>query len=145
MFGRMYSELGGRIGFTLVFIGFNLTFFPQFVMGSQGMPRRYANYVDAFHLYHQLSTIGAFTILAGFLVHLATFIHSLAAGPEAPPNPWGSLTLDWTNTSSPPIEHNFEHEPVVVHGPYDYDNVLPPQTKPGEFILPRPPAVAIKH
>ncbi len=68
-----------------------------------------------------------------------------SAGRKAGPNPWGSLTLEWTNASSPPIEHNFDHEPVVVHGPYDYDNVIPPQTKPGDYILPRPAAVALKH
>ncbi|HMN41301.1 MAG TPA: cbb3-type cytochrome c oxidase subunit I [Phycisphaerales bacterium] len=145
MFGKMYNEVGGTIGFVLVFIGFNLTFFPQFVMGSQGMPRRYANYVSEYQLYHQLSTIGAYTLLAGFLTHLVNFLYSLAAGPKAAPNPWGSLTLDWTNTSSPPIEHNFEHEPVVVHGPYDYDNVLPPQTRPGDYILPKPADVATGH
>jgi cytochrome c oxidase subunit I len=140
IFGRMYSELGGKAGFWLVFIGFNLTFLPQFVMGSQGMPRRYSSYIDGFQIYHQLSTVGSFTLLAGFLVHLATFVHSLAAGRAAAPNPWGALTLEWTNAASPPIEHNFDHEPVVTHGPYDYDDVLPPQTKPGEFILPRPMA-----
>ena len=140
MFGRMYWERGAQIGFWLVFIGFNLTFFPQFVMGSQGMPRRYANYVDEFQIYHQLSTFGAFTLLAGFLTHLAVFVHSLAAGPKAPPNPWGALTLEWTNADSPPIEHNFLHEPVVTHGPYDYDDVLPAQTRPGDYTLPRPPA-----
>lgn len=138
MFGKMYSEPGAKLGFWLVFIGFNLTFFPQFIMGAQGMPRRYANYVEEFRIYHQLSTIGAFTLLAGFLVHLATFLHSLAAGKKAPPNPWGALTLEWTNASSPPIEHNFDHEPVVTHGPYDYDNILPPQTRPGDYVLPKP-------
>lgn len=138
MFGRMYAEPPAILGFVLVFIGFNLTFFPQFVMGAHGMPRRYANYVPEFQIYHQLSTLGAYTLAAGFLVHLVTFIHSLAAGRQAPPNPWGALTLEWTNASSPPIEHNFDHEPVVTHGPYDFDNVIPPQTKPGEYTLPKP-------
>ena len=156
MFGKMYSEKGAIAGFFFVFVGFNLTFFPQFVMGSQGMPRRYASYLAQkaeqgfehpidFTIYHQLSTIGAYLLLIGFLLHLATFLHSLAAGKKAPANPWGALTLEWTNASSPPIEHNFDHEPVVTHGPYDYDNILPPQTRPGDYILPRPAAVAIKH
>ena len=145
MFGRMYNELGGQIGFWLVFIGFNLTFLPQFIMGAHGMPRRYANYVEAFHGYHQWSTYGSWILGIGFLVHLLVFIHSLTAGKKAPPNPWGALTLEWTNASSPPIEHNFDHEPVVTHGPYAYDDILPPQTRPGEFILPKPAATPIKH
>ena len=146
MFGKMYNEFFGKLGFWLVFIGFNTTFMPQFIMGVHGMPRRYANYVDEFTIYHQLSTIGSFILLAGFLVHLFNFIHSLAAGPKAPPNPWGALTLDWTDTSSPPIHHNFAHEPVLTHGPYDFDDVVPPQTKPGEFTMPEPlPAGARKH
>ncbi len=145
MFGKMYNEFWARIAFFLVFVGFNGTFFPQFVMGSQGMPRRYANYVDVFQPYHMASTIGSYVLALGFFLHLLVFLHSLAAGKKAGPNPWGSLTLEWTNASSPPIEHNFDHEPVVTHGPYDYDNVLPPQTAPGEFVLPKPAAVAVKH
>ena len=138
MFGKMYNETYGKIGFWLVFLGFNLTFFPQFIMGVHGMPRRYASYADEFIIYHQLSTVGAYMLLVGFLVHAANFIHSLAAGPKAPPNPWGALTLDWTDTASPPITHNFHHEPVLTHGPYDFDDVVPPQTKPGEFPLSAP-------
>jgi cytochrome c oxidase subunit 1 len=145
MFGRMYNEMGGAVGFFLVFIGFNLTFFPQFIMGAHGMPRRYATYVPEFTIYHQLSTYGSWMLGLGFLVHLFNFVHSLVAGPKAPPNPWGALTLDWTNTSSPPTEHNFDHEPVVTHGPYDFDNTIPAQTRPGEFALPRPAAGGVKH
>jgi cytochrome c oxidase subunit 1 len=144
MFGKMYNEPVAKVGFALVFIGFNLTFFPQFIMGSQGMPRRYANYVPEFQIYHILSSAGAFTLLVGFLIHAANFLHSLAAGKKADPNPYGALSLEWTHTSSPPIEHNFEHEPVVTHGPYDYDHTIPPQTRPGEFILPRKNP-ALKH
>jgi len=145
MFGKMYSEFWARIGWFFVFVGFNVTFFPQFVMGTRGMPRRYANYVDEFQLYHQISTVGAFLLLIGFLVHLLTFIQSLVAGKKALPNPYGALTLEWTNAASPPIEHNFDHEPVVTHGPYDYDDVIPPQTPPGEFALPKPSARPIEH
>jgi cytochrome c oxidase subunit 1 len=137
MFGKHYNETAGRIAFVLVFVGFNLTFFPQFIMGVHGMPRRYANYIPEFQIYHQLSTIGAFTLLVGFLTAAANFVYSLAAGKKADPNPYGALSLEWTHTSSPPIEHNFEHEPVVTHGPYDYDHVIPAQTRPGEFVLPR--------
>jgi cytochrome c oxidase subunit 1 len=138
MFGKMYNEFWGKAGFWLVFIGFNATFFPQFIMGAHGMPRRYASYVDEFQIYHQISTIGSLILAAGFVVHLVNFIHSLVAGPKAPPNPWGGLSLEWTDTSSPPITHNFHHEPVVQHGPYDFDDVYPPQCKPGEFAMPEP-------
>jgi cytochrome c oxidase subunit 1 len=146
MFGKMYNEFWGKMGFWLVFIGFNVTFMPQFIMGVHGMPRRYASYVDEFVIYHQISTIGSFILLAGFLVHLFNFIHSLAAGPKAPPNPWGGLSLEWTDAGSPPTHHNFTHEPVATHGPYDYDDVVPPQTRPGEFAMPAPlPPGSAKH
>ncbi|MHC4976694.1 MAG: cytochrome c oxidase subunit I [Planctomycetota bacterium] len=137
MFGKMYNETGGLIGFALVFVGFNLTFFPQFIMGSLGMPRRYATYVEEYEIYHQLSSLGSFVLALGMVVHLVVFIHSLMSGPKAPPNPWGGLSLEW-ETDTPPIEHNFKHEPVVRYGPYDFDDHVPPQTEPGEFPLPEP-------
>jgi cytochrome c oxidase subunit 1 len=138
MFGKMYNERWAMVGWFFVFVGFNVTFFPQFIMGSLGMPRRYATYVPEFHIYHVISTVGSWMIALGFFIHLFVFIHSLFLGKKAPPNPWGALTFEWTDTSSPPIEHNFAHEPVCTHGPYDYDDVIPPQTAPGEFILPAP-------
>jgi cytochrome c oxidase subunit 1 len=135
MFGRMYNDFWGKVGCGLVFIGFNVTFLTQFVLGTQGMPRRYASYVDEFQTLHVISTIGSFILLAGFLIHLFNFIHSLAAGPKAPPNPWGGLSLEW-HTESPPSEHNFHHEPIVKHGPYDFDDVLPPHCSEKDFPLP---------
>ena len=137
MFGKMYNEKAGLIGCALVFIGFNLTFFTQFWLGTNGMPRRYATYLPEFQPLHVLSTIGSWILAAGLFLHLFTFIWSLAAGRKAPANPWGSLTFEW-DTDSPPIEHNFHHEPVCTHGPYDYDNVVPPRTEPGEWPLPEP-------
>ncbi len=134
MFGRMYNEKWAMLGCALVFIGFNVTFFTQFFLGTQGMPRRYASYVDEFQFLHQLSTVGSWFLLLGFLVHLATFIHSLVAGPKAPPNPWGGLTLEW-DTESPPIEHNFHHEPILKHGPYDFDKTVPPHYDPADYPL----------
>jgi len=145
MTGKMYNETAGRIGWFLVFVGFNSTFFPQFFMGSRGMPRRYASYVPEYEFWHQFSTIGSWVLALGMFVHLFTFIASLVNGRKAPPNPWGALTLEWTHAASPPIEHNFEHEPVVTHGPYDYDTVLPAQTVPGDYVLPRPAAPGSKH
>jgi len=135
MFGKMYSETGGIIGCALVFIGFNVTFFTQFFLGTQGMPRRYANYVDEFQTLHQISTYGSWILLAGFLVHLVTFIASLMSGDKAPANPWGGLTMEW-EVDSPPIEHNFHHEPIVKHGPYDFESVVPPHCDEKDYPLP---------
>ncbi len=137
MFGKMYNEPAAMLGCALVFIGFNVTFFTQFFLGTQGMPRRYSTYVQEFTTLHQISTIGSWILLAGFLVHLATFIHSLMAGKQAPPNPWGGLSLEW-ETASPPIEHNFHHEPVVHYGPYDFDDAVPPFCDPADYPLPDP-------
>jgi len=137
MFGKLYNERWALIGCALVFIGFNMTFFIQFFLGANGMPRRYATYVPEFTSMHQISTVGSWILLLGFLVHLGVFIQSLVAGRKSPPNPWGGLSLEW-ETESPPIEHNFHHEPVVHHGPYDYDDVVPPHCDPAEFPLPEP-------
>ena len=145
MTGKMYNEMAGRVGWFLVFVGFNATFFPQFLMGSRGMPRRYASYVPEYEFWHQFSTVGSWILALGMFVHLFNFLASLVAGRKAPANPWGALTLEWTHASSPPIEHNFEHEPVVTHGPYDFDTVLPAQTRPGEYSLPRPAAPGSHH
>ncbi|HHN78537.1 MAG TPA: cytochrome c oxidase subunit I [Phycisphaerales bacterium] len=137
MFGRMYNEKWGMVGCAIVFIGFNITFISQFLLGMNGMPRRYASYVDEFQMLHQISTFGSWVLLVGFLIHLFNFIYSLIAGPKAPPNPWGGLTLEW-ETESPPIEHNFHHEPLVKHGPYDFEMVVPPHCDAREFPLPIP-------
>ena len=140
MFGKMYSERGAIISALLVFIGFNLTFFIQFILGSQGMPRRYATYADQFTLMHQISTVGSWVLALGLFGHLAVFIHSLAAGRKAPANPWGAMTMEW-EADSPPTEHNFHHEPLCHHGPYAFDDVTPPNCEPGQYPMPKgPPA-----
>jgi len=119
MFGRMYSELWGRVGALLVFVGFNTTFFTQFVMGSQGAPRRSYHYVSQFHPYHVLSTIGAYILAAGFVIIAVNLVHSLFRGRPAPANPWGGATLEW-QTSSPPPHDNFATTPVAGD-PYDVE------------------------
>ncbi len=93
MFGKMYSEFWAKITCAIIFIGFNMTFLPQFVMGSQGMPRRYFNYIDQFQSFHQFSTIGAYIMGVGFLIMAAYMIHSLVKGKPASSNPWGSRAL----------------------------------------------------
>lgn len=119
MTGRMYSETWGRIAAAILFIGFNMTFLPQFVMGAQGMPRRYYNYIDQFQTLHQFSTIGAYTLGIGFLIIAFYLVHSLVRGKKASSNPWNSRALEWM-TTSPPAKHNFDYTPVIIHGPYDY-------------------------
>ncbi|WP_437673712.1 cytochrome c oxidase subunit I [Sorangium sp. So ce131] len=118
--GKMYSERLAAIACVLVFIGFNVTFFSQFVLGSRGMPRRYYNYLDQFQPLHAFSTVGSWILGAGVLVMLICFIKSLRSGAPAPANPWGGLSLEWT-TVSPPITENFVRTPVVTKGAYDFN------------------------
>ena len=118
MTGKMFNDLWGRISCLFVFLGFNLTFLPQFVLGSRGMPRRYAHYVPEFQQLHQLSTIGAYVLGTGLFIALGVLIHSILRGKQAPPNPWGGATLEW-QCSSPPPFYNFPHPPTV-NEPYNY-------------------------
>ena len=124
MTGRLYNERLGKISALLVFVGFNMTFFVQFIIGSQGMPRRYYDYPDMPWLQplHQLSTIGSWVLGVGLLCVLYNGLASLRkGGKRAPGNPWGAVTLDWSMCTSPPDPHNFHRTPLVTHGPYDYE------------------------
>jgi len=121
MFGRMYNERMSRIATILVFIGFNLTFFTQFIMGSRGMPRRYFYYPDEYTVWHIASTIGSYIMASGFFLTAGYMIHSLFKGKKAPMNPWGGATLEWRCSSPPPVE-NFA-TPPVVGDPYDFHQV----------------------
>ncbi|MBL8204798.1 MAG: cytochrome c oxidase subunit I [Blastocatellia bacterium] len=129
MTGRMYNEKLARLACLLVFIGFNVTFLTQFVLGSKGMPRRYYDYLPEFQTLHQVSTVGSWILGLGFLIMVGYLLASLKVGAVAPANPWGGLTLEW-QTSSPPPLHNFEKQPNTKIGPYDYGVPLPPK-KPG--------------
>lgn len=139
MTGKLFSELWGRISCLLVFLGFNLTFLPQFVLGSRGMPRRYARYVPEFQELHQLSTYGAFLLGVGLFIALGVVIHSLMRGKKAPPNPWGGATLEW-QCSSPPPYYNFMHPPTV-NEPYDYTPLEYHGERGWEYVHPTPPSV----
>ncbi len=123
MWGKMYDEFWAAISAALIFIGFNITFFPQFIMGLQGMPRRYYAYLDQYQTMHMLSTFGTWILALGFIVMAIYLIHSLVAGKPAPKNPWYSLGLEWTTTSPPPTE-NFIGNPRMLWGCYDYDRVM---------------------
>jgi cytochrome c oxidase subunit 1 len=122
MFGKMYNEKAALLGVLLVFVGFNLTFFSQFILGSQGMPRRYAEYAPEFQGLHVASTVGTLILAAGLLWVLVYLVHALMTGKKAPANPWGGASLEWA-TQSPPITHNFHEIPVVDAGPYAFPEI----------------------
>ncbi|MDG2143877.1 MAG: cbb3-type cytochrome c oxidase subunit I [Planctomycetota bacterium] len=122
MFGKMYNEFMGKLGAVLIFLGFNVTFFPQFVMGSRGMPRRYANYLPEFQELHQVSTVGAFILGIGVAVGVWTLFSSIFLGKKAPDNPWGGTSMEW-ETATPPIEHNF-HDTPSVKPVYDFSPLV---------------------
>ncbi|MEW6051535.1 MAG: cytochrome c oxidase subunit I [Candidatus Zixiibacteriota bacterium] len=123
MFGRMYNEFWAKVACVIIFVGFNMTFFSQFILGTKGMPRRYHNYLDQYQPLHAFSSVGAWVLGFGFLIFMIYMIHSLMRGRPAGNNPWGVLGFEWETTSPPPPE-NFAKDPVLSHGPYDYDTVL---------------------
>jgi cytochrome c oxidase subunit 1 len=122
MTGRMFNETHGKWGCLIVFIGFNITFFNQFILGQQGMPRRYATYVPQFQQQHVLSTIGSYLIGIGLFWTLFYLLRSLKTGAPAGDNPYGGASLEW-NTQSPPIEHNFHGQPRVDTDPYNFPQI----------------------
>jgi len=127
--GRLYHEWTARIAALITFVGFNLTFFPQFILGYAGMPRRYHVYPQEFQALNVLSTAGASILGLGYLMPLLYLTWSFFRGRRAGPNPWGATGLEW-QTASPAPEHNFEETPVVTTGPYAYDQVAGSQSIP---------------
>jgi cytochrome c oxidase subunit 1 len=119
--GKMYNEFLGKVACGFIFVGFNVTFMAQFVMGSLGMPRRYYTYVAEYQPYHIASTAGSYILAVGFLIMLGYLLHSLVKGRTAPANPWGGATLEW-RTTSPPRYDNFEFTPSVGD-PYDFSDL----------------------
>ena len=119
MTGKMYSEFWGKISAMLVFVGFNLTFFPQFILGYQGMPRRYASYPEEFQVLNIFSTAGASVLGVGMVMPVVYLLHSLVYGKPAGDNPWRLPGLEW-RTSSPPPTENFETMPVVTWEAYEF-------------------------
>ncbi len=119
MTGRMVSEKLARTGWLLIFIGFNVTFLTQFVLGFEGMPRRWAEYPARFQGLNIVSTVGSWLLAAGILVMFWNFARGLFRGEAAPANPWKALTLEWQTASPPPTE-NFAEIPTVTDWPYGY-------------------------
>jgi cytochrome c oxidase subunit 1 len=122
--GRMYPDVWARIAAALIFLGFNLTFFPQFVMGYMGMPRRYAVYPAEFQVLNVLSSAGASILAVGYAIPLIYLIWSMRYGPPAPQNPWGAKGLEWENAPSPPPTENFDVMPVVTEEAYNYQPTM---------------------
>jgi cytochrome c oxidase subunit 1 len=118
--GKMYNETLGKIAVALIFVGFNVTFFSQLVLGAKGMPRRYHDYVDKFTELHAISTYGSWVLGAGLFLVLGYALWSLKYGEDAPANPWAAATLEWTNVAAIPDPHNFHRTPLVTRGPYDF-------------------------
>jgi cytochrome c oxidase subunit I len=117
--GKLYPEAWARFAALVVFIGFNLTFFPQFILGYLGMPRRYHAYPPEFQVLNVMSTAGASILGAGYVIPMIYLVWSMRYGRNAPANPWGSTGLEW-KTSSPPPTENFEVPPIVTEDPYTY-------------------------
>ncbi len=122
MTGKMYPEAWGRISAVIIFVGFNFTFFPQFILGYLGMPRRYYAYVPEFQVLHVLSSAGALVLGVGFLMPLFYLAWSIKYGKPAPNNPWTAVGLEW-QTSSPPPTENFTYDPVVKTEAYEFEHV----------------------
>ncbi|GMU30315.1 MAG: cbb3-type cytochrome c oxidase subunit I [Fimbriimonadaceae bacterium] len=122
MTGRMYADSWGKLSATIIFVGFNLTFLPQFVLGYLGMPRRYHYYHFApeFQVWHVMSSAGSSILAVGYAMPLFYLLWSLKRGPKVGPNPWAAKGLEW-QTASPPPTFNFETTPVVTEEAYEYD------------------------
>jgi cytochrome c oxidase subunit I len=124
--GKLYPDVWARLAAFTIFIGFNLTFFPQYILGYLGMPRRYAMYPPQFQTLNVLSSAGASILGVGYLLPLAYLIWSLRYGKDAGPNPWHATGLEWEAAPSPPPTQNFERIPIVTKEAYAYEDMEVP-------------------
>ncbi|NJD21360.1 MAG: cytochrome c oxidase subunit I [Melioribacter sp.] len=122
MFGKMYNMKFARIAVVLYFIGFNMLYFPKFIMGYMGMPRRYYDYLPQFTTLQEISTIGSWILVGTIFFIFGYLFHALRKGKKATSNPWGGVTLEWHIPSPPPLE-NFEKIPTITHEPYDFSQL----------------------
>lgn len=119
MFGKLYNEKVAKVGVVMYFIGANVLYFPMFIMGYMGMPRRYFDYLPEYQIYHVISTVGSWILISSILLMFINLIIALKKGKKAGPNPWGAKTLEWTMPSPPPLL-NFIETPIPSADPYDY-------------------------
>jgi cytochrome c oxidase subunit 1 len=122
IFGKMYDEGWANTGWVIFFAGFLTLYFPMFILGMEGMPRRYWDYVEEFRPWNIVSSLGAILMIFGLAVIILNLIRSAHHGQPATRNPWGGTTLEWT-VASPPIVENFEEIPVITKDPYDFTDV----------------------
>lgn len=127
MFGKMYNEKVAKLGTLIFVIGFNALYFPMFIMGYMGMPRRYYDYLPEYKIYHIISTVGSWILILGILILIFNLLKALLSKERTTEiNPWGGTTLEWTVPTPPPLE-NFDEIPTVTHGPYHRDNLIKPE------------------
>ncbi len=120
MFGRMYNKKTAKVAFWIIFVGFNTLYFPMFIMGWLGMPRRYYDYLPQYQPYHVISTVGSWILITGMIIMFTNLIKSLKSGPVVTQkNIWGGETLEWT-VDTPPTHENFDEIPIITGGPYEY-------------------------
>ncbi|MBN1299660.1 MAG: cytochrome c oxidase subunit I [Melioribacteraceae bacterium] len=122
MFGRLYNTKLANIGVALFFIAFNLLYFPKFILGYMGMPRRYYDYLSEFTSLQLISTIGSWVMAIALIIVIGNIVHGIFRGPKSTSNPWGGVTLEWHTSSPPPLE-NFHEIPTVTHEPYDFSQL----------------------
>ncbi len=122
MFGKMYNLKFAKIAVVTYFIGFNMLYFPKFIMGYLGMPRRYYDYLPMYTPYQRISTYGSWILVSTLFFIVGYFIHAYFRGKKATSNPWGGVTLEWHIPSPPPVE-NFKVIPVITHDPYDFSQL----------------------
>jgi len=118
-YGRRYREKPALVGWALMFVGFNITYFTMQVLGIRGMPRRYYDYLPEFANLNLVATVGSWILALGLIIMIVNLWRGLFWGEPFGENPWGGATLEWTIATPPPTE-NFEEDPVVTHGPYDF-------------------------
>lgn len=128
MFGKMYNEKVAKLGTLIFVIGFNGLYFPMFIMGYLGMPRRYYDYLPQYQIYHVISTVGSWIMILGILILIFNLLKALLSKKNTITdiNPWGGTTLEWTVPTPPPLE-NFDVEPTVTNGPYYRPNLIKPE------------------
>ena len=118
-YGRRYAEQPALVAWVLMFVGFNITYFSMMLLGIEGMPRRYYDYLPEFAPLNLVSTVGSWILISGIILLLINLFYGLWRGEPIGNNPWGGATLEWSIPSPPPTE-NFSEDPVVTHGPYDF-------------------------
>ncbi|MDD5676012.1 MAG: cbb3-type cytochrome c oxidase subunit I, partial [Chitinivibrionales bacterium] len=121
MNGRMYDKRLAVVAWLIMFVSFNFFYFPMLVMGWQGMPRRYYEYLPQFSELQLIASIGSFVLVIGLIIMAANLLYGAFKGAKAPANPWGGATLEWA-LPSPPASEDFEEIPIITKGPYDFGN-----------------------